>query len=133
METIIDNFSIIKAKSLKNLLRELSNNQKVRPFAGGTDIMVELAAGLIKTGEFIDINDISELRYTKDCDDYLEVGSLTTYKDFLQNSLIASNFPLLVRAAEETAAPAIQNRGTIGGNIINASPAADTPPCSAGL
>jgi CO/xanthine dehydrogenase FAD-binding subunit len=58
----------------------------------------------------------------------VSIGALTTYTDVRRHALVSSEFPLLVRAARETGGVAIQNRGTVGGNIANASPAADTPP-----
>src|SRR5437879_11385291 len=56
------------------------------------------------------------------------VGALTTYTDILHSSMLCAEFPLLARAARETGSVATQNRGTLGGNIVNASPAADSPP-----
>ncbi|HEX8139425.1 MAG TPA: FAD binding domain-containing protein, partial [Pyrinomonadaceae bacterium] len=61
-------------------------------------------------------------------DEYVTLGALTTYTDVRRSAVLQREFPLLCRAAAETGGLAIQNRGTLGGNIVNASPAADSPP-----
>jgi CO/xanthine dehydrogenase FAD-binding subunit len=128
MHTVVGDFSWKKASSVEQAVAALSDEPGLRPFAGGTDLMVEVEAGILQSASFLDINDLQELRYVRDEGALIESGALSTYTDFMTNPLITENFPMLVRAAEETAAPAIQNRGTVGGNIANASPAADTPP-----
>ena len=60
--------------------------------------------------------------------DAVVLGSMTTYTEVLRNSVLQEEFPLLCAAARETGSIATQNRGTLGGNIVNASPAADSPP-----
>src|SRR6202043_827104 len=59
---------------------------------------------------------------------HVMIGALTTYSEIRRNETLAREFPLLCRAAAETGSAATQNRGTLGGNIANASPAADSPP-----
>jgi CO/xanthine dehydrogenase FAD-binding subunit len=71
---------------------------------------------------------LNELRYVDVASDRVTLGGLTTFSDVLRNQALQSEFPLLCRAASETGGIANQNRGTIAGNIANASPAADTPP-----
>lgn len=99
-----------------------------RPFAGGTDLMVLLESGALPRGRFVSIWGLRELRGISVDDQKVSVGALTTYADLLSDVTLTREFPLLGRAARETGGLAIQNRGTIGGNIANASPAADTPP-----
>lgn len=99
-----------------------------RPFAGGTDLMVLLAAGTLRQEQFVSIWGIPDLRRIEVTDTAVYVGALTTFSDVLRSETLRSEFPLLCRAASETGGVANQNRGTIGGNIANASPAADTPP-----
>ncbi len=99
-----------------------------RPLAGGTDVMVQLGAGQLAKGRYVDIWAVPELRGITVQDDAVELGALTTYSEIRRHALLEQEFPLLGWAARETGAIAIQNRGTIGGNIANASPAADTPP-----
>ena len=98
------------------------------PFAGGTDLMVLLEAGRLPARRFLDLWKIPELRGVTASDTGVTIGALATYTDLLKDPVIASEFPLVSAAARETGAVAIQNRGTVGGNIANASPAADLPP-----
>jgi len=99
-----------------------------RPFAGGTDLMVLLEAGKLPEGRYLGLWKLRELGGIDDRDDAIVLGALTTYTDVLSHPTLQKQFPLLCRAAAETGGVATQNRGTIGGNIANASPAADTPP-----
>ena len=99
-----------------------------RPFAGGTDLMVLLEAGRLPEGRYLGLWKLAELRGIEDRGDSIDIGALTTYTDVLRHATLQRDFPLLCRAAEETGGVATQNRGTLGGNIANASPAADTPP-----
>lgn len=99
-----------------------------KPFAGGTDLMVLLEAGKLPHRRFLSIWKLSELRGIEVAADHVLIGSLTTYTDMRRHETIAREFPLLSRAAAETGGIATQNRGTLGGNIANASPAADSPP-----
>jgi CO/xanthine dehydrogenase FAD-binding subunit len=99
-----------------------------KPFAGGTDLMVLLESGKLPHRKFLSIWKFPQLRGITATAEHLTLGSLTTYSELRRHELIAREFPLLCRAASETGSFATQNRGTIGGNIANASPAADTPP-----
>ena len=100
-----------------------------RPFAGGTDLMVLLEAGLLAHKKFFSVFHLAELRgVNAETPEWVSLGALTTYTDVRRSRVLQSEFPLLGRAAAETGGLAIQNRGTLGGNVANASPAADTPP-----
>ena len=99
-----------------------------RPFAGGTDLMVQLESAALPEGRYLGLWKLVELRGIRATDDAVEIGALTTYTDILASAPLAREYPLLGHAARETGGVATQNRGTIGGNIANASPAADTPP-----
>jgi CO/xanthine dehydrogenase FAD-binding subunit len=99
-----------------------------KPFAGGTDLMVLLEAGKLPHRQFLNIWKLPELRGFAANETHVVLGALTTYSDIGRNEILAREFPLLINAASETGSIATQNRGTIGGNIANASPAADTPP-----
>jgi CO/xanthine dehydrogenase FAD-binding subunit len=101
---------------------------KWKPLAGGTDVMVLFSAGRLQHRRFVNIWGLKELRRIQIADHHVTMGALTTYSDVLQHPLLRTEFPLLVEAAGETGGVATQNRGTLGGNIANASPAADTPP-----
>lgn len=102
--------------------------QGYRPFAGGTDVMVLLEAGKLAAQKWVSLHRCAELRGIVVTDDSVRIGAACTYTDLVAHPLIAAEFACLVAAAKETGAVAIQNRGTLGGNIANASPAADSPP-----
>ncbi len=98
------------------------------PFAGGTDLMVVYNAGRLKATHFLDLSRLAELRGIREEATHLVFGALTTYTEIRDCRAVHQHFPNLVKSARATGALAIQNRGTLGGNIVNASPAADTPP-----
>jgi CO/xanthine dehydrogenase FAD-binding subunit len=98
------------------------------PLAGGTDLMVVFNAGHLKATRFLDLSRLTELRGIAEDTNLLSFGSLSTYTDLRECRAVHQHFPNLVKSAQVTGALAIQNRGTLGGNIANASPAADTPP-----
>jgi CO/xanthine dehydrogenase FAD-binding subunit len=99
-----------------------------KPFAGGTDLMVLLEAGKLPHRKFFSIWKLPELHGIEVTPESVTLGALTTYTEVRRHELLAREFPLLCRAATETGGIATQNRGTLGGNIANASPAADSPP-----
>jgi len=98
------------------------------PIAGGTDVMVLYAAGKLPARKLVNIGDLRELRRIEVTSSEVRIGAGCTYTDLRQHSVIASEFPLLARAAAWTGGIANQNRGTLGGNIANASPAGDSLP-----
>ena len=90
--------------------------------------MVALSAGRLAQKNLLSINHLKELRFIDVTADAVTLGAGTTFTDIRKNAAIASDLPLLAQAASWTGSIANQNRGTLGGNIVNASPAADTPP-----
>jgi len=96
--------------------------------AGGTDLMVLMNAHLLDAAEFLDIWRVDELRGIADEGEMLRIGALVTYTQLIKSSLIKQHLPSLVDASRTIGAIQIQNRGTIGGNIVNASPAGDSLP-----
>lgn len=100
-----------------------------RPIAGGTDLMVQIAGGLgAPPDRLLDIWALDELRSIHSADGVLEIGALTTYTELRESPVVAEMLPALAEAAATIGAAQIQNRGTIGGNAVNASPAGDTLP-----
>lgn len=129
MRANIPRYEMWSPGSLKEALTALdSDPDKARPFAGGTDLMVLLEAGMLPPGRFMNIWGLEELKGIQSAADHVTIGALTTFAEIRENPLLSEEFAMLGEAARETGAIAIQNRGTLGGNIINASPAADTPP-----
>jgi CO/xanthine dehydrogenase FAD-binding subunit len=122
-------YDLVSPKSLSEALKLLSEKPGFyKPFAGGTDLMVVLEAGSLKHQNFLNINRLKELRGIQETSQYFDIGACETYSDLQNHPGIARELPSLVQAGAETGGLAIQNRGTIGGNIANASPAADSPP-----
>ena len=98
------------------------------PIAGGTDVMVQYAAGTLSTRKLVSLWNLPELRRIEVSDNEIGIGAGCTYTELRQHKILAGEFPLLTSAARWTGAIANQNRGTLGGNIVNASPAADSLP-----
>ena len=129
MRAFIPNYQLTTPASLADALALLKNELGVwKPFAGGTDLMVLLEAGKLAHRNYINIWGLHELRGIEATDTHITLGALTTYTDVQANPILRREFPMLCQAASETGGLAIQNRGTLGGNIVNASPAADSPP-----
>jgi xanthine dehydrogenase small subunit len=100
----------------------------LKVIAGGTDLMVLMNAHMLDAAEFLDIWRVDELRGIADEGDSLRIGALTTYTRLVESSLVQRYIPSLVAASRTIGAIQIQNRGTIGGNVVNASPAGDSLP-----
>jgi CO/xanthine dehydrogenase FAD-binding subunit len=98
------------------------------PIAGGTDVMVLYSAGKLPNRNLINIWDIPELRQIELSPHRICIGAACTYTALRQHVVVSREFPLLATAASWTGGIANQNRGTLGGNIANASPAADSLP-----
>ena len=98
------------------------------PIAGGTDVMVQYAAGKLPARKLVSIWNLPELRRIEGSDDELRIGAACSYTDLRENAIVEREFSLLATAAAWTGGIANQNRGTLGGNIVNASPAADSLP-----
>ena len=98
------------------------------PIAGGTDVMVLYAAGKLPARKLVSIWNLPELRRIEISPDEIRIGAGCTYTELREHEIIAREFPLLASAARWTGGIANQNRGTLGGNIVNASPAADSLP-----
>jgi xanthine dehydrogenase small subunit len=101
----------------------------VRPIAGGTDLMVALTGELGEPPErILDLWRLDGLRGIAIDGDAISLGALTTYTEIRRSALCREHLPVLVEAAATIGAAQIQNRGTLGGNVVNASPAGDTLP-----
>jgi len=98
------------------------------PIAGGTDVMVQYAAGTLRARKLVSIWNLPDLRRIEILPSEIQVGAGCTYTDLREHAVVRDEFPLLARAASWTGGIANQNRGTLGGNIVNASPAADSLP-----
>jgi len=129
MRSYLPSFDLRAPRTLGDALELLAREPGVwHPFAGGTDLMVLLEAGKLADKRFVSLWHLDDLRGFSADAGTVTLGALTTYSDILRNPILQTEFPLLCEAASETGGIATQNRGTIGGNIANASPAADMPP-----
>jgi CO/xanthine dehydrogenase FAD-binding subunit len=98
------------------------------PIAGGTDVMVQFASGKLAARKLVSLWNLAELRRIDVTPAEVIIGACCTYTDVLSHEILLREFPLLASAARWTGGIANQNRGTLGGNIVNASPAADSLP-----
>src|SRR5713226_3777524 len=98
------------------------------PIAGGTDVMVLYSAGKLPNRKLINIWNIPEIRQIEVFPDRIRIGAACAYTELRRHEIVSREFPLLATAASWTGGIANQNRGTLGGNIANASPAADSLP-----
>ncbi|MBX7082919.1 MAG: FAD binding domain-containing protein [Nannocystaceae bacterium] len=127
MRADLSRFEVVRPRALDEVLVRLGEGGW-SVLAGGTDLMVTLGALALPPGRYVDVWRVDALRGITVTDDAITMGALTTYADVQRHPLLQVEFPMLVEAARRSGAAAIQNRGTLGGNIANASPAADSPP-----
>jgi len=129
MRGYVPTYQLVSPRKLSEALTALAREPGVwQPFAGGTDLMVLLESGRLQHKNYLNIWNLAELRGIEVSAEHITLGALTTYTEVQANPILREEFPMLCQAASETGGLAIQNRGTLGGNIANASPAADSPP-----
>jgi CO/xanthine dehydrogenase FAD-binding subunit len=121
---------VLRPKRLKDALTMMRDEGPLLPLAGGTDVYVAInAAGLPAHARYIDLWGLGdELRGIARKKRAIELGALTTYTDCIRSAEVKKVLPILVEAARQVGGVQIQNRGTLGGNIANGSPAADGVP-----
>ncbi|MBS4024578.1 MAG: xanthine dehydrogenase family protein subunit M [Clostridia bacterium] len=113
-----------------NLLEQLP---EVRILAGGTDIVIHLREGKATPQNVVDISGLAELTEIDICENEVSLGSMVTFTQVMEHPLIKEEFACLSDACAAAGSPQIRNQGTIGGNIVNASPAADSVPALVAL
>jgi OHCU decarboxylase len=121
-------FDLVAPANLQTAITMLAENPSWLAIAGGTDVMVQFAAGTLAARKLISIWNLPELRRIEVLPAEIQIGAGCTYTDLRRDPMISREFPLLAQAASWTGGIANQNRGTLGGNIVNASPAADSLP-----
>lgn len=125
----LDNVKTFKASSVDEVLELLKEHgEDAVLIAGGTDLVIELRNDRINPKVIIDISHIEEIRYIKEEEGYIHMGAATTFTDLAYSELLDERLSGLKESARLVGSPLIRNRGTIGGNICNGSPAADTVP-----
>ncbi|GAF82761.1 unnamed protein product [marine sediment metagenome] len=124
-------YEFLTTQKTEEAINYLDKFSKVHILAGGTDLLVNLYKESPRLSDFdylLDISNIPELKIIKSINNFIEIGPLVTHSRLINDPLIKNNFPVLVIAACTIGSTQIRNRGTIGGNIVNASPAADLLP-----
>jgi carbon-monoxide dehydrogenase medium subunit len=127
-------FAYARATSVDDALQLLaSHGQGAKVLAGGQSLMPAMNLRLVSPDIVVDIGGLSELKGTAVHGQTLRIGALTRHVDLLRSSNIATHAPLLADAVARVAHPAIRNRGTIGGSLAHADPAAELPACMLAL
>lgn len=112
-------------RTLEETLKTLSLHRKgAQIIAGGTDLIPKIRSGSVKPSSLIDLRLLTLNQITQD-ENFILIGACATHTEILESSLLSKQLPMLVETAKEIAGPPVRNRGTIGGNLVNASPAAD--------
>jgi len=123
----IPKFQYHSPETLEDALSLLAELENASPVIGGTDLMIAMRNGVSTPDHIVDLNEISELNYVKEEDDIIMIGATATHAQ-VANSPLITKVTSLVDAVSRIGSPQIRNRGTITGNICNASPAADSAP-----
>jgi CO/xanthine dehydrogenase FAD-binding subunit len=132
VRTAIAELDLQRATSLDEALRIRREDGRT-PLAGATDLYVELNFGTLRPRRFIDLWALDELRQIRMADNTLVLGAMLSWTALIRSALVAERLPMLIEAARLVGGVQIQNRGTLGGNIANGSPAADSLPVLAAV
>jgi CO/xanthine dehydrogenase FAD-binding subunit len=106
----------------------LDEEPQARVYAGGTDLLVRMSAGQVQPPALLCLERLQEIRGVCDLGDHMWIGAATTHTQLIRSPLVREHAPILAHAVRVLGSPPIRNMGTIGGNIVNASPAGDTLP-----
>jgi xanthine dehydrogenase small subunit len=120
--------SLVRPRSLNAALSLMASDPTLMPIAGCTDVYVGLHFGTMAEKRFIDLWRLKELHGISVEKDVVRIGALSTYTEIIESTIVQKRVPMLVAASREVGGAQIQNRGTLGGNVGNASPAGDTLP-----
>jgi CO/xanthine dehydrogenase FAD-binding subunit len=119
---------LLRPRTLAAASRLLARGPEVVALAGGTDVIVGWNAGGLAGRSFVDLTGLRALRGVRASRSALTLGALTTFSELVRHAAVRRLFPLLAEASATVGGVQIQNRGTLGGNIANASPAGDSFP-----
>ena len=133
MRTAVTPLSLVRPRTVREALQMLYDEGPLVPLAGATDLYVALNFGTLAATRFIDLWPLDALRRIATHGEMLSIGALATYAALGRSRLVSQRVPMLVAAAREIGGVQIQNRGTIGGNVANGSPAGDTLPVLAAV
>lgn len=115
----------IKIGSVEELLQSLQSPGAVI-LCGGTDLVVKMRKGLLSTKTLLDISDLDQLREIRQERGCIEIGAAVSFSQIIEEAIIREQIPILAMGLRKLGSTQIRNRGTIGGNLVNASPAADS-------
>ena len=125
----MENTEYLKPKDLKELLKIMEKyKNRVTVIAGGTNLIPQMRNGEKSPELLVDLSDMKDLSYIKEENGSISIGAATTIAEVASNDIISSCSPILSSAARQLGNPLTRNRATIGGNLVNASPCADTAP-----
>ena len=128
MKGAVSTLDLLRPDSLDEALALLRDEAPLMPLAGCTDVYVLLNFGTLVPRRFLDLQKLEELRHIEQRGDVLSIGALASYSAIIGSADVQRELPMLVAAAREIGGVQIQNRGTLGGNIANGSPAGDSLP-----
>jgi len=128
MATALSRLPLLQPRTLAEALRMLRDEGPLVPLAGCTDLYVGLHFGTVREPRFLDLQGLRALRGIRQRGETLVIGALATYSELIASPLVRRRLPILAEASRWVGSPQIQNRGTLGGNVANASPAGDTLP-----
>ena len=111
-----------------NALKLLSSLDNPKILAGGTDLLPQMRDNVFNPDHIIDINNITKLSNIEEKDKLISIGSTVNFQQIFNSSIVQEKLPALHDAISQMGSPQIRNRATLGGNICNASPAADSAP-----
>lgn len=121
-------FDYFRPSSLEEALQQLAaSGESAKLIAGGQSLGPMLNMRLATPSGLIDLNDLTELAYIRDLGDTLEIGALTRHDQIAESKLVQASCPLLAQAAKTIGHYAIRQRGTMGGSLAHADPAAQLP------
>ena len=125
----MENTEYLKPNDIKELLLIMAENKdRATVIAGGTNLAPEMRDGVRTPQVLVDISDLKELVGIQLDTDSITIGAATTIAEIAESPVIHEHFPILSKAAGALGNPLTRNRATIGGNLANASPCADTAP-----
>ena len=122
---MLPEFASVIPESKENALTYLSSLENAKIFAGGTDLLVKMRRGE-SCSHIVDITNIRDLQGVSEHGGLITIGAISTHSEIHTNPIIRAQAPSLAKACGWVGSPAIRNMGTIGGNLVNASPAADS-------
>jgi xanthine dehydrogenase small subunit len=120
--------TLLRPWSLRDALAMLRDEGPLTPMAGCTDLYVALNFGTLRETRFLDLWPLDALRRIEARGDLLSIGALATHADIIRSPLVRARVPMLAAASGVVGGVQIQNRGTLGGNVANGTPAGDTLP-----